>query len=281
MARTVVRYYDTRQNLADTLDMYRTADSFCEPVGEELEEALEHSTQTVFTDDRELLGKVPQAGEIIVFFVPENAPKYGFVKWSIGRALWTEQWSFRNQCTKELSRILRHVITPKVTILIRHTTLGGQIMGSEYVIGSSDLANYGGMDSVATEKIAGEIVDKNMMNFIDQMSFQILPTLKYASSRLSTDVSVPKELSAPIVGRLVADAHAPDRLQSAVDDMKSELETIRDQMYAMAKVPADRMNQDYADAEKILAGDYEEFIGKKKERKKDGIFDTPKTSWAQ
>jgi len=272
MGRYIRRYYDTRTNLADTLDKYRTADSFCEPEEDELEE---HSTQTVFTDDRELLGKVPQAGEIIVFFVPENAPKYGFVKWSIGRALWTEQWSFRNQCTKELTRILRHVITPKVTILIRHTTLGGQIMGSDYVIGSSDLANFGGMDSVAAEKAAGEIVDKNMMNFIDSMSFQILPTLKYASSKLSTDVS------APIVGKLVADANAPDRIQSAVDDMKSELEVIKDQMYAMAKVPADRMNQDYVDAEKILAGDYEEFIGKKKERKKDGIFDTPKSSWAQ
>ncbi len=233
-------------------------------------------------------------GAVHVIFVPENLPRCCGLRSSIGECLWTDKSNFRNLFAKEIYKVVRHVRTPSLTIVLQHKTMGGELLTVQYRMTEHDMVGLAGIPAAedgsdSVFDLCLEITDKMVLQLIDSMSFSIKPSYYSVS-----DCSVPRDL---ITNDPTIDGTAPDRLQSAVDDMKSELEVIKDQMYSMARVPADRMEQDYATAKDIIDGKFDKYIRKNKEfvdydtkklfsigktektKDDDNMFGTSKKSW--
>jgi hypothetical protein len=243
--------------------------------------------------DKELIGTDDaQAslnnGSVQVIFIPENLPRCFGLKSSIGECLWSDKSNFRNLFAKEIYKVIRHVRTPSLTIVLQHKTMGGELFTVQYRMTEHDIYDIAGIPAAedGSDRVFDlclEITDRMVLQLIDSMSFSIKPS--YTSIDTTKPV-VPYDDAVDNFRswRNECDGATSDRLQSAVDDMKSELEVIKDQMYSMARVPADRMNQDYATAKDIIDGKFDKYLGKDKKKDKsktgeDSMFQSSKTSW--
>ena len=214
-------------------------------------------------------------GAVHVIFIPENLPRCFGLRSSIGECLWSDKSNFRNLFAKEIYKVVRHVRTPSLTIVLQHKTMGGELLTVQYRMSAHEMEGLAGMPapedgSDTVFDLCLDITDRMVLQLIDSMSFNIKPS--YTSIDTTKPV-VPYDDAVDNFAswRNLCDGTAPDRLQSAVDDMKSELEVIKDQMYSMARVPADCMNQDYIAAKDILDGKFDKYLGRDKKADKSEV----------
>lgn len=228
-------------------------------------------------------------GALHVILIPENLPKCCGLRSTIGECLWSDRSNFRNLFAKEIYKVIRHVRTPSLTVVLQHRTLGGQLLTVQYRMTENEIVGYAGIPSAEYGEdklftLCQDIVDRMVLQLIDSMSFSIKPTAYSTIDTAKPVVPYDDAVDNFASWRNKCYGTAPDRLQSAVDDMQSELEIIKDQMYSIARVPADRMNQDYETAKDVLDGKFDKYLGKDKKKDKsktsgDSMFQTSKTSW--
>lgn len=220
-------------------------------------------------------------GAIHVILIPENLPKCCGLRSTIGECLWSDRSNFRNLFAKEIYKVIRHVRTPSLTVILQHRTLGGQLLTVQYRMTENEMIGHAGIPAVEDGEdrlftLCQDIVDRIVLQLIDSMSFNIKPSYNTVS-----DCSVPSDL---LPKDLTIDGTASTPEQSEINDLKAEVDYIRNKMFEVTAVPADRMNQDYVTAKDLLDGKFDKYLGRDKktdrsETKEDSMFQSSKPSW--
>lgn len=237
--------------------------------------------QTMDANSRDFHVSPQSNGAVHVSFIPVNTSKFCGLKSTIGDCLWTDKSNFRNLFAKEIYKVVRHVRTPSLTILLQHKTLGGELLTVQYRITAEEMNSIAciqpaedGYDSVFNMCL--EITDKMVLQLIDSMSFNIKD-----SYRAISDCSVPSDLfpkDMSIIGT------GPSPLQAKIDDMKTEVDDLRNKMFEAIAVQASKTDPDYATAKDIIDEKFDKYLGRdkkkdKSETKGDSMFQSSKTSW--
>lgn len=219
-------------------------------------------------------------GALHVILIPENLPKCCGLRSTIGECLWSDRSNFRNLFAKEIYKVIRHVRTPSLTVVLQHRTLGGQLLTVQYRMTENEMIGYAGIPAAEEGEdrlftLCQDIVDRMVLQLIDSMSFNIKPSY-YSTS----DCSVPRDL---LPKDLLADGSAPS-LESKISDMKAEVDDLRSKMFEAIAVPASKMDPDYETAKDIIDGKFDKYLRRDKKTDKsetsgDSMFQSSKTSW--
>lgn len=225
---------------------------------------LENGLSFNRTDD---MSASPDNGALHVILIPENLPKCCGLRSTIGECLWSDRSNFRNLFAKEIYKVIRHVRTPSLTVVLQHRTLGGQLLTVQYIMTERDIVGYAGIPAAEDGEdklftLCQDIVDRMVLQLIDTMSFNIKPSYYTAS-----DCSVPRDL---LPNDLLVDGTAPSLIESKISDMKAEVDDLRRKMFEATAVPASKMNPDYATAKDILDGNFDKYLGRDKKTDKSG-----------
>jgi hypothetical protein len=227
-------------------------------------------------------------GAVHVIFIPENQPRCCGLRSSIGECLWSDKSNFRNLFAKEIYKVVRHVRTPSLTIVLQHKTMGGELFTVQYRMTAHDMEGLAGMPapedgSDTVFDLCLDITDRMVLQLIDSMSFSIKPS--YTSIDTTKPV-VPYDDAVDNFAswRNQCDSTGPTPEQSEINNLKTQLDNIRNKMMTVAAVPADRMNQDYVTAKDIIDGKFDKYLGREKKKDKsktsgDSMFQSSKTSW--
>ena len=234
----------------------------------------------------------PTDGDVQVSFIPVGTSKFCGLKSTISDCLWTSQSSFRSLFAKEIYKVIRHVRTPSLTIVLQHKTLGGELLTVQYRITSAEMDSIAGIPPAEDGSdhvfdMCLEITDRMVLQLIDGMSSNIKPSYHTVSNYLKSSYNTTQDCSVPsdmLPNDLAIDGTAMSPLQSKIDDIKTDVDYMRNKMMETASVPADRMNQDYATAKDIIDGKFDKYLGKDKKKDKsktceDSMFQSSKTSW--
>lgn len=228
-------------------------------------------------------------GAVHVSFIPVDTPKFCGLKTTIGNCLWSNQSNFRNLFAKEIYKVFRHVRTPSLAIVLQHRTLGGELLTVQYRVTADEMYSVAGIPPAAEDgkdpvfDLCLEITDRMILQLIDSMSFSIKPSyhsIDTAKPVVPYDDTVDNFMSC----RTKCDGTASTLEQSEINDLKTEIDDLRNKMFEVTAVPADRMNQDYETAKDIIDGKFDKYLGKEKKPGKsevngDSMFKSSKSSW--
>lgn len=246
-------------------------------------------------------------GEVRVIFVPENLSRCCGLRSSIGECLWSDRSNFRNLFAKEIHRVVRYVRTPSLTIVLHHKTLGGELLTVQYRMTEHDMYGLAGIPAPEDESdtvfdLCLDITDRMVLQLIDSMSFNIKPSyspIDTIKPVVPYDGAVDNFISWRNKCDCV-DGTALTPEQSNINDLKTEVEDIRNKMMETIAVPADRLSSDYELAKKIVDKEYHSELFKsvtkessfksitpehsgdektEKSKDEDSMFETSKKSW--
>lgn len=228
-------------------------------------------------------------GAVHVIFIPENLPRCFGLRSSIGECLWSDKSNFRNLFAKEIYKVVRHVRTPSLTIVLQHKTMGGELLTVQYRMTEHDIYDLAGIPAAedGSDRVFDmclEITDRMVLQLIDSMSFSIKPTTYSPIDATKTTVPYDDAVDNFASWRNQCDNTGPTPEQSEINNLKTVLDDIRNKMMTAAAVPADRMDQDYVTAKDIIDGKFDKYLGKDKKKDKsktsgDSMFQSSKTSW--
>ena len=228
-------------------------------------------------------------GALHVILIPENLPKCCGLRSTIGECLWSDRSNFRNLFAKEIYKVIRHVRTPSLTVVLQHRTLGGQLLTVQYRMTENEIVGYAGIPAAEDGEdklftLCQDIVDRMVLQLIDSMSFSIKPTAYSPIDTAKPVVPYDDAVDNFASWRNQCVGTGPSPIESKISDMKAEVDDLRRKMFEATAVPADRMNQDYATAKDILDGKFDKYLGRDKKKDKsetrgDSMFQSSKTSW--